>query len=60
MMTREMLVELFDMHLQALATENRLTESEQARIAAVFRQALANPFMDEDKIYQKLVREEAA
>ncbi len=59
-MTRELLVELFDIHLQALTTENRLTESEQARIATVFRQALANPFMDEDKIYQKMVQEEAA
>ncbi|EPR33281.1 hypothetical protein dsmv_0820 [Desulfococcus multivorans DSM 2059] len=56
--TTELLSDLFTARLETLAAEHGLTTAETERILAVFRQALANPFMTEEHIYRKLSGED--
>jgi len=56
--TTKLLSELFTIRLKTLAAEHRLTTAETDRILAVFRQAVANPFMTEEHIYRKLSGED--
>lgn len=58
MAATELLLELFDKRLTALAARHELTPEETDRIRTVFRQALASPFMDERQIYPKLTGQE--
>jgi hypothetical protein len=58
MATTQLLLELFDKRLNALAARHELTPEEVKRIRAVFRQALASPYMDERQIYPKLTGRE--
>jgi hypothetical protein len=58
MATTELLLELFDKRLKGLAAQHGLTAEETDRIRRVFRQALANPYMDERQIYPKLTGRE--
>ncbi|WP_373499288.1 hypothetical protein [Desulfococcus sp.] len=56
--TMALIEELFLARLAALASEHGLTDAETERIAWVFRQAAANPFMTEQHIFRKLSGED--
>lgn len=50
----DLLSELFCQQVRELGERNGLSAEEQERIISVFRQAMANSFMDEHQIYLKL------
>ncbi len=60
MATTQLLLELFDKRLKTLAARHELTPEEVERVRAVFRQALASPYMDERQIYPKLTGRETS
>lgn len=49
-----MLTEIFCRKVNELGERNGLRPEEQDRIITVFRQAMANSYMDEQQIYLKL------
>ncbi|MEZ4529251.1 MAG: hypothetical protein R2941_25355 [Desulfobacterales bacterium] len=50
----EILIELFCQQVMELGERNDLSAQERERIVTVFRQAMANSFMDDQQIYLKL------
>ena len=50
----DLLSELFSQQVRELGEKNGLSAGEQERIISVFRQAMANSFMDEHQIYLKI------
>jgi len=50
----DLLTQLFCQQVRELGEKNGLSAEEQERIILVFRQAMANSFMDEQQIYLKL------
>jgi hypothetical protein len=58
MTAADLLLALFDERLAALAARHELAPGETDRIRKVFRRALANPYMDEGRIYPELTGRE--
>ena len=54
MFTEQLLFDLFCANVEKISAENGLTDKEAEQIIAVFRHALANPYMDDRQIYEKL------
>jgi hypothetical protein len=58
MLTSELLLNLFCEKLNELAEKEGLTPAENERIKTVFRQAMANPYMNEQHIHSGLTGED--
>lgn len=58
MVSEELLFDLFDRQVDRLSGEKKLTQEETLRIKQVFKNAMANSFMDERQIYLKLTGQE--
>jgi hypothetical protein len=55
MISQEMFFNLFGSQVRQLAAANGVTEADAQRVVLIFAEAMKNPYMDERRIYQRLV-----
>ena len=55
MISQEMFFNLFGSQVRQLAAANGVTEADAQRVILIFAEAMKNPYMDERRIYQRLV-----
>lgn len=55
MVTDDLLLRFFQSQLEKLRIQHNLTDDERERIIEVFKMAMADHFMDEHQIWQKLI-----
>ena len=59
MVSGGLLFDLYCQHVDLISKEKRLSQEEVKRIKQVFKNAMANTFMDERQIYLKLTSQES-
>ena len=55
MISQEMFFNLFESQVLQLAAASGIPEAEAQRVILIFAEAMKNPYMDERRIYQRLV-----
>jgi len=55
MISQEMFFNLFKSQVLQLAAASGIPEAEAQRVILIFAEAMKNPYMDERRIYQRLV-----